>query len=47
MGISGHPTMTYSIENVKRDDICQNEDKVAISDGSELKNVFFSDSGVR
>lgn len=44
---SGCSTLTYSIENVKRDEVCQNEDIVALSDGSELQNVFFSDSGVR
>jgi hypothetical protein len=38
--------LTYSIENIKRDEICQSEDIVAIRDESELKNVFFSDNGV-
>lgn len=38
--------MTYSIENVKRDEICQNEDFVALTEGEDLKNVFFSDNGV-
>ncbi|KAH8704239.1 chromosome segregation protein [Talaromyces proteolyticus] len=42
---NGGSSMTYSIENVKRDEICQNEDIVAISEGEELKSVFFSDAG--
>lgn len=39
-------TLKYSIENVKRDEICQNEDVVALPEGSELRSVFFSDTGV-
>ncbi|EAW08005.1 WD40 repeat domain-containing protein [Aspergillus clavatus NRRL 1] len=39
-------TLKYSIENVKRDEVCQNEDVVALPEGSELRSVFFSDSGV-
>jgi len=39
-------TLRYTVENVKRDEICQNEDVVAIPDGSELKSVFFTDIGV-
>jgi hypothetical protein len=39
-------TLTYSIENVKRDEVCQNEDVVALPEGSELRSVFFSDTGV-
>lgn len=46
VGHNGFATLTYSIENVKRDEICQNEDIVAITDGEQLKNVFFSDNGV-
>lgn len=38
-------TLRYSIENVKRDDICQNEDIVALPEGAELRSVFFSDTG--
>lgn len=34
-------TLTYSIENVKRDEVCQNEDVVALPEGSELRSVFF------
>jgi chromosome transmission fidelity protein 4 len=39
-------TLMYSIENVKRDEVCQNEDVVALPEGSELRSVFFSDTGV-
>ena len=39
--------MTYSIENVKRDEVCQSEDVVALPGGQRVKNVFFSDTGVR
>lgn len=46
VGGNGYASLTYSIENVKRDEICQNEDIVAIAEGEELKNVFFSDNGV-
>ncbi|RAL10745.1 chromosome segregation protein [Aspergillus homomorphus CBS 101889] len=38
-------TLRYSVENVKRDEICQNEDVVALPEGTELRTVFFSDSG--
>lgn len=46
VGHNGFASLTYSIENVKRDEICQNEDIVAITEGEQLKNVFFSDNGV-
>lgn len=39
-------TLRYSVENVKRDEICQNEDVVALPEGAELQSVFFSDTGV-
>lgn len=39
-------SLRYTVENVKRDEICQNEDVVALPEGSELKSVFFSDTGV-
>ncbi|PLB39189.1 WD40 repeat domain-containing protein [Aspergillus candidus] len=38
-------SLRYTVENVKRDEICQNEDVVALPEGSELKSVFFSDTG--
>jgi hypothetical protein len=42
-----HATLQYTVENVKRDEICQNEDVVALPAGAQLQSVFFSDSGVR
>ena len=38
--------LRYSVENVKRDEVCQNEDVVAVPEGSDLQSVFFSDTGV-
>ncbi|KMU80126.1 sepB [Coccidioides immitis RMSCC 3703] len=32
-------------ENVKKDQICQNEDTVSLVQGTELRSVFFSDKG--
>lgn len=46
VGGDGLTKLTYSIENVKKDEICQNEDVVALAEGRELKSVFFSDNGV-
>lgn len=46
VGGDGRTKLTYSIENVKRDEVLQNEDTVALAEGAELKTVFFSDSGV-
>ncbi|KAH7249376.1 WD40-repeat-containing domain protein [Fusarium solani] len=45
MGADGNTRLLYTIENVKRDEICQNEDTVALPEGATLKSVFFSDSG--
>jgi chromosome transmission fidelity protein 4 len=42
----GRPRLTYSIENVRRDEMCQSEDVVALTAGTELQSVFFSDEGV-
>lgn len=41
-----YATLRYTVENVKRDEICQNEDVVALPTGAQLQSVFFSDSGV-
>ncbi|KAJ5888829.1 hypothetical protein N7495_008870 [Penicillium taxi] len=38
-------TLHYTIENVKRDEICQNEDIVALPSGTQLQSVFFSETG--
>ncbi|CAJ2511100.1 Uu.00g067250.m01.CDS01 [Anthostomella pinea] len=45
VGAGGHTKLQYTIENIKRDEICQNEDTVALPEGAVLKSVFFSDSG--
>ncbi|KAK7722124.1 DNA polymerase alpha accessory factor Mcl1 [Diaporthe eres] len=44
-GADGRTRLLYSIENVKRDEICQNEDTVALPEGATVKSVFFSDNG--
>ncbi|TGJ78441.1 hypothetical protein E0Z10_g10321 [Xylaria hypoxylon] len=44
-GGDGQTRLLYTIENIKRDEICQNEDTVALPPGAILKSVFFSDSG--
>lgn len=41
----GRARLLYTIQNIKRDEVCQNEDTVALSADEELKNVFFSDTG--
>ncbi|EHK26625.1 uncharacterized protein TRIVIDRAFT_50150 [Trichoderma virens Gv29-8] len=41
----GNTRLLYTIENVKRDEICQNEDTVALPEGTTLKSAFFSDNG--
>ncbi|KAK1253897.1 hypothetical protein MKX07_001974 [Trichoderma sp. CBMAI-0711] len=41
----GNTRLLYTIENVKRDEICQNEDTVALPEGATLKSAFFSDIG--
>lgn len=42
-----YTTLKYTVENVKRDEICQNEDIVALPAGTQLQSVFFTDTGVR
>jgi chromosome transmission fidelity protein 4 len=46
VGPDGNTRLLYTIENVKRDEICQNEDTVALPEGATVKSVFFSDEGV-
>ena len=46
VGPDGNTRLLYTIENVKRDEICQNEDTVALPEGATLKSAFFSDQGV-
>jgi chromosome transmission fidelity protein 4 len=46
VGADGNTKLIYTIQNIKRDEICQSEDVVALPDGETLKSVFFSDNGV-
>lgn len=46
VGADGVTKLLYTIMNIKRDEICQSEDVVALPDAESLKNVFFSDDGV-
>ena len=41
----GSTKLLYTIENVRRDEVCQSEDIVALADGTDLRSVFFSDAG--
>ncbi|KAL8837357.1 MAG: hypothetical protein Q9176_005775 [Flavoplaca citrina] len=45
VGGDGSTSLLYTIENVKRDEICQSEDVVALPHNTQLKSVFFSDQG--
>ncbi|KAL8740475.1 MAG: hypothetical protein Q9190_006831 [Brigantiaea leucoxantha] len=45
VGGDGSTRLLYTIESVKRDEVCQSEDVVALTDGAQLKSVLFSDSG--
>lgn len=45
VGGDGLTTLLYTIENVKRDEVCQSEDIVALTGGAKVNNVFFSDNG--
>ncbi|KAK3344405.1 WD40-repeat-containing domain protein [Lasiosphaeria hispida] len=45
VGADGMTRLLYTIENIKRDEICQNEDTVALPEGATVKSVFFSDGG--
>ncbi|KKY28856.1 putative chromosome segregation protein [Phaeomoniella chlamydospora] len=45
VGGNGSSQLTYSIENIKRDETHQNEDIVALPENVTLGNVFFSDQG--
>jgi chromosome transmission fidelity protein 4 len=47
VGADGNTRLLYTIQNIKRDEICQSEDVVALPDGETIKSVFFSDNGVR
>ncbi|ROT42343.1 minichromosome loss protein [Sodiomyces alkalinus F11] len=45
LGADGKARLLYSIQNVKTDVICQNEDTVALPEGVALKSLFWSDRG--
>ena len=45
VGGDGFTKLLYTIENVKRDEVCQSEDIVALTEGAQVKSVFFSDNG--
>lgn len=45
VGGDGVTRLLYTIQHVKRDEICQNEDIVALTEGTELRSAFFSDKG--
>ncbi|KAF2197933.1 WD40 repeat-like protein [Delitschia confertaspora ATCC 74209] len=45
VGGDGKCHLLYTIENVKRDEVFQAEDIVALTPNSTLSNVFFSDAG--
>lgn len=45
VGGDGSTKLVYTIENVKRDEICQSDDLVAVPDGETIKSAFFSDIG--
>ena len=45
VGGDGATKLLYTIENVKRDEVCQNEDVVALTEGAKVNSVFFSDDG--
>ncbi|KAL2759739.1 hypothetical protein ACRALDRAFT_1074097 [Sodiomyces alcalophilus JCM 7366] len=45
LGADGKARLLYSIQNVKTDVICQNEDIVALPEGAALRSVFWSDKG--
>ncbi|KAF2084703.1 WD40 repeat-like protein [Saccharata proteae CBS 121410] len=45
VGPNGTTRLLYTLENVKRDEICQSEDIVALSPNATLQSVFFSDQG--
>jgi chromosome transmission fidelity protein 4 len=45
VGSDGCTQLVYSIEDVRREEVCQNEDVVAVGESNALRNVFFSDEG--
>lgn len=47
VGVGGKTQLTYTIENVKRDETLQCCDTVALPPDGEVKGIFFSSHGVR
>lgn len=45
VGADGNTKLLYTIHNIETDEICQNEDVVALPEGESIKSVFFSDVG--
>ncbi|KAH0168754.1 sepB protein, partial [Aureobasidium melanogenum] len=45
IGGDGTAKLVYTIENVKRDEVCQSEDIIPLPEQSELQSVFWSDRG--
>jgi chromosome transmission fidelity protein 4 len=45
VGADGKTQLTYTLENIKRDETLQNNDVVALPPGGGLKSVFFSENG--
>jgi chromosome transmission fidelity protein 4 len=45
VGADGNTKLLCTIQNIKRDEVCQSEDLVALPDGENVKSVFFSDNG--
>lgn len=41
----GTTQLLYTIEHIRRDEICQSEDILPLPSGGELRSVFFSDKG--
>ncbi|KAL9123950.1 MAG: hypothetical protein Q9217_006674 [Psora testacea] len=41
----GSTKLLYTLENIRRDEVCQSEDTVAIPEGATVKSIFFSDQG--
>ena len=46
VGGDGNTKLLCTIQNIKRDEMCQSEDLVALPEGDTVKSVFFSDNGV-
>ncbi|KAF8544478.1 hypothetical protein BDD12DRAFT_772341 [Trichophaea hybrida] len=45
VGADGKTQLTYTLENIKRDETLQNNDVVALPPDGKLASVFFSDNG--